>query len=119
MSRTQLPIANQSDHIVPADFAVSTATLRAVWERQQGLIYERIELIERAAMALRQDSPSQDLRAEARRAAHMLAGSLGMFGFNEASRAAQQLEAVLTGAPPRDTTVLQTLLAHLRDDLRE
>jgi hypothetical protein len=42
-----------------------------------------------------------------------------MFGFSEASRAAHMIEAELTHAPPWDATVLEALLAGLRDDLRE
>ncbi|HUN79317.1 MAG TPA: Hpt domain-containing protein [Solirubrobacteraceae bacterium] len=69
--------------------------LGAVWERQRGRIGERLASIERAVRALARDELDAETRRVAERAAHMLAGSLGTFGFAGASDAARELEREL------------------------
>lgn len=88
--------------------------LRAVWEHQQERVNERIETIERALAALASDRLDDGLRRDAERAAHMLAGSLGMFGFVRASRAARSLELELACATPERASVMSALLASVR-----
>ena len=73
----------------------ATDMLRAIWQRQRLRVSERVELIERAAGALGIGQLDASLQAEAQRAAHMLAGSLGTFGFAQASLAAHELEVEL------------------------
>jgi HPt (histidine-containing phosphotransfer) domain-containing protein len=104
--------------------------LQSVWEHQQDRVYERIELIERAIAALAKGSltaerspdtggcPGDDLHGEAIRAAHMLAGSLGMFGFTRASDAARELEVELEQPVPTRAAVLADLVAAVRSDLQ-
>ncbi len=92
--------------------------LRSIWEHQQGRINERIALIMRAIGALEQDHLDIDLRAGAQHAAHLLAGSVGIFGFLSASQAARSLEVKLAHAKPQDAPELSALLLSLRDELR-
>jgi HPt (histidine-containing phosphotransfer) domain-containing protein len=92
--------------------------LRAVWERQHGRVDERIETIERAVTVLASGSLDATLRREAERAAHMLSGSLGMFGFILAADAARRIE--LEFAHPRidRAPALSGLLARVRAGVR-
>jgi HPt (histidine-containing phosphotransfer) domain-containing protein len=99
---------------VHADDAWTLDTLVAVWERQHHRVYDRIDLIERAIAALANDSLDADLRREAERAAHMLAGSVGMFGFMDASDAAHSLESELAHPTPDRAPELSALTSRVR-----
>ncbi len=87
--------------------------LRAVWSEQRHLLAERIEVIERATSALEDDRLGEDLRAEAQSAAHMLAGSLGIFGSQTASDVARDLEVALARPAPRRARAVRGLLSRL------
>jgi HPt (histidine-containing phosphotransfer) domain-containing protein len=71
------------------------ATLQAVWSEHESIVLERIALVEAAIDALIAGRLSDYERERARRAAHMLAGSVGMFGFDRSSLAALTLETAL------------------------
>ncbi len=75
-------------------------------------------MIERAIAALANESLDADLRREAERAAHMLAGSVGMFGFLDASDAAHSLEAELAQPMSDRAPQLFALLARVRGGVR-
>jgi HPt (histidine-containing phosphotransfer) domain-containing protein len=93
--------------------------LRSVWEHQLGRVSERIDTLERAIAALSDDRLDAALHEEARRAAHMLAGSLGMFGFLRAARAAHCLELELAHPTRERAPILAALLASVRSGIRE
>src|SRR5579863_1184749 len=69
--------------------------LRAIWERRRPEVLGRVEVIERAVAALLAGELSEQLRGEAHSAAHMLAGSVGTFGYLRASQLARELESEL------------------------
>lgn len=92
--------------------------LRSVWEHQHDLVSERIGVIDRALRALASGRLDRELRTQALRAAHMLAGSLGMFGFVDAGTAAGELELELARARSEQTPGLTALLERVRDDVR-
>jgi HPt (histidine-containing phosphotransfer) domain-containing protein len=71
-------------------------------------------VIERAIAALASDRLDTDLRRDAERAAHMLAGSIGMFGFIRASKAARDLELQLAHPTPDRVPALSALLLRVR-----
>jgi hypothetical protein len=91
--------------------------LRTVWEHQRGHVYDRIDVIERAIASLARDRLDVELRSDAERAAHTLAGSIGTFGFVAASRAARELELELAN-PSRDRApTLSALLVRVRSGI--
>jgi chemotaxis protein histidine kinase CheA len=92
--------------------------LRLVWERQHDRVSERIGVVEQAVTALSGDRLDTELRADAERAAHMLAGSVGMFGFLDASDAAHELESELPQATANRTSQLSALLRRLRQGVQ-
>lgn len=98
--------------------AWTVEALRAVWERQQGRVNERIETLERAVTVLAAGGLDTDLRREAQRAAHMLAGSLGMFGFTRAARAARSLELELARSTTERAPALCALLTSVRSGVK-
>jgi HPt (histidine-containing phosphotransfer) domain-containing protein len=88
--------------------------LRAVWARQHGQVNERIGVLESALAALADDRLGADLRCAAERAAHILAGSLGMFGFMGATDAARELERELANPVPERAPELSVLLEQVQ-----
>ena len=91
--------------------------MRAVWEQHRGGILAKVGLIEQAVAALGTDRFNDEVRVEAQRSAHMLSGSLGMFGFTRASEAARELELEFAEVTRARTTTLSTLLAIVRRGL--
>lgn len=96
------------------DAAWTVHALSLVWEHQRDRVSDRIDVIERAIQALADGRLDSDLRSEAERAAHMLAGSLGMFGFISAADAARHLERELAHPPIDRAPALSVLLAKVR-----
>lgn len=91
--------------------------LRAVWNLHRASILDKVSLIERAVAVLSTAELDEQLRGEAQRSAHMLSGSLGMFGFTRASEAARELELELVQAAQERVPTLSTLVAILRRGL--
>jgi HPt (histidine-containing phosphotransfer) domain-containing protein len=100
------------------DTTWTVESLRSVWQRQQGHVSERIDLVGRAVAALEEGHLDPKLSSDATRAAHMLAGSLGMFGFLEAGEAARELEQGLADPGVDHVPELARALARLRAGVR-
>ena len=73
------------------------AAVAQVWEQGKERIVARVDVLDEAIIALLDGSLDQDLRREAEREAHKLAGSLTTFGFPEGSRLARGLEQTFQG----------------------
>jgi HPt (histidine-containing phosphotransfer) domain-containing protein len=91
----------------------TAALLAALWVRIRPLVEERLATLDQAAAAAAAGTLSDGLRAEAAGSAHKLAGSLGMYGYDEGTRIARELEVLLGGANP-DAARLSGLIAELR-----
>ncbi|HXC45301.1 MAG TPA: Hpt domain-containing protein [Solirubrobacteraceae bacterium] len=89
------------------------ATLQTVWSEHEALVLERIAMVERALGELIAGRLSEHECEQARRAAHMLAGSVGMFGFERSSRAALALERALEEHATPDAARAQWLREQL------
>jgi Hpt domain len=94
--------------------AWTSEVLHSVWARQRNRVDGLIGVIEQAVSALAESGLDTDLQADAERAAHMLAGSVGMFGFIDASVTAHELEAELAHPTPERALALSALLERLR-----
>ncbi len=106
---TRAPAAQQGQDL-------DSPMLRAVWDRNRDEVYGRVEAIDRAVLALGED----EARArDGARAAHTLAGSLGMFGFRRAESAARELEEMLGAPACADPERASAALARLRNGLAE
>lgn len=96
------------------------AAVAALWERYKGIIMSRLAVLDEARTALQQGTLQPDLRGQAREEAHKLAGSLGSFGFPEASRLAEQAEGLFKAEAPLgrpETLRLTRLLSALHRSL--
>ena len=87
--------------------------LAALWERNRPVVEERLATLERAAEAMAAGALDAPLRGEAICSSHKLAGSLGMYGYDDGTRIAREIEALLTGASPCGVR-LRGLVAELR-----
>jgi HPt (histidine-containing phosphotransfer) domain-containing protein len=91
----------------------TAALLAKLWVKIQPLVEQRLATLDQAAAAATVGTLSGDLRREAAGNAHKLAGSLGMYGYDEGTRVARELELLLGEAAP-DPARLSSLIAELR-----
>ena len=76
------------------------AEVARIWEQTKGLTLTQVALLEQTVSALRSSRLDQTAHQSAVQSAHKLAGSLGMFGFESGSQAAQQIEFLLESSWP-------------------
>ena len=69
-----------------------TSAITGIWERYKETYLARIGVLEQAIAALQQSNLTEELRQSAVREAHTLVGSLGSFGFKNASHLSRQIE---------------------------
>jgi HPt (histidine-containing phosphotransfer) domain-containing protein len=91
----------------------TAALLAALWVKIRPMVEERLATLDAAAAAAAGGVLSEAQRTEASSAAHKLAGSLGMYGFDEGTAVARKIE-VLLGEPATDSARLRELNAELR-----
>jgi diguanylate cyclase (GGDEF)-like protein len=91
--------------------------VQAIWEKHRESAFGRVGLIERAITELTVAMLDEGLRDEAQHAAHMLAGSVGTFGFTRASQAAHTLEDELAAPTQAQVPRLAELVMEVRHDL--
>lgn len=104
----------------PAEAAESNPPLimseltNEIWERVKGKYDVRIAVLEKAVTVWQEDTLSAELRQQALQEAHTLVGSLGSFGFDEASRVSREIEQTFK----TEERLNQTLYEHLSGLLR-
>jgi HPt (histidine-containing phosphotransfer) domain-containing protein len=91
----------------------TTDLLAALWLRNRPIVEQRLALLDQTAAAAAAGVLAEPLRQEAVSCAHKLAGSLGMYGFDEGTRIAREME-VLLNAGSSDGARLLTLCGELR-----
>jgi len=97
-----------------------TDAVREIWERRKADVMASVEVVEHAVAAILAHGAAGENRQAAVRAAHQLAGSVGMFGFETASEVAREIELVLESGDAHDADdakTLAVLVAALRDGL--
>jgi DNA-binding response OmpR family regulator/HPt (histidine-containing phosphotransfer) domain-containing protein len=82
-----------------------------LWNQYQGLMTERLQVLEVAKSAIQSSLFSQELHQQATQAAHKLAGVLGMFDRPEGSVLAKEIEKILQGDHPLKPSQGQNLLS--------
>ncbi|WP_146072243.1 Hpt domain-containing protein [Bryocella elongata] len=91
--------------------------MMAIWERNLPLMRERLDLLDRATLAVEEGSLAPELRSEAASTAHKLAGSLGMYGYAEGTDLARHLEHALAGPDDINAVEMHDLTKALRETL--
>jgi len=94
----------------------TAALLASLWLRNRPLVEERLATLDRAASCAAAGALEEELREEAADTAHKLAGSLGMYGYDEGTRLARQLELLLDYPTP-DPAQIRALATQLRSSL--
>jgi hypothetical protein len=90
------------------------ALLRRLWRRSLPLLMERVNVLDRAAVAAHAGTLTRDLREQASAEAHKLAGSLGMFGHADGTDVARKIELLLEAPGPPPPARLTQLVTELR-----
>jgi diguanylate cyclase (GGDEF)-like protein len=74
-----------------------TQAVDSLWVQYQELMAQRLEVLQQAAVAVHSEGLSEELRQSAERAAHKLAGVLGMFDREAGTLLAREIEQILQG----------------------
>jgi FixJ family two-component response regulator len=106
-ARLEQPLASASREETQVQQQIM-AELAEIWEHCKGTITEQVAVLEQAAMAMLEGPLDDELRRQAGREAHKLAGSVGTFGFTEGSRLAREIEHLVhAGGTLEQTHALQ------------
>lgn len=97
------------------------AGIAAIWQKSLPRVREQLAVLERAAIAMLEQSLDPALQREAEREAHKLAGSAGSFGFRESSELARELEQMLGARgqlnPKRASEIVVALYQQLDNEV--
>ncbi len=85
------------------------AAVAALWSQYRPIIAGRVTVLEQATRAALDDALSDELRQKAYGEAHKLAGSMGTFGFADASEMAREAEMMLDREAPLDAAAVACL----------
>ena len=96
--------------------ATLRAGMMAIWAKSLPHVRAQLDTLERAAMAIMDGSLDEELRRDAEREAHRLAGAAGSFGFNDASPIARELEYLFQNPKPDARRAAEIVLS-LREQL--
>jgi diguanylate cyclase (GGDEF)-like protein len=91
-------------------------SLSIIWQKYQAQYRERVEVLEAAVQAIKQENITTELQQKAVSIAHTLVGSLGSFGYTECSKICLEIESILQSPYPLDYAIgnqLDRLLAKL------
>lgn len=120
------PVTRQGDAsnavtVLEQPRAPISPSLAAIWERFKPQYKSRITVLESAIKAIVADTLTPEEGQQAKAEAHLLVGSLGSFGFAEASRLCREIEQIFrslkfTGEQVRH---LEQLIVALRQELEK
>lgn len=99
----------------------TAAGIIGIWEQVKETVDRRVTVLEQAVTLLHKNQLSDELRQQAEREAHRLAGSLGMFGSDEGSRLAQEIEPLFEQGQllsSKQMQYLSQLVTALRQELQ-
>ena len=105
----------------PTPKSTTTAAVEQAWQKYQGVMQERVAVLEKAAIAIEQGTLGSELYQTSQMTAHKLVGALGSFGFPMGSTLAQRLEKLLQITPSTNIPSMQfnQLVQQLRHEIDE
>lgn len=93
--RSHQPLKVQSLPSISSAKKTETLNLNKIWQKQKNKYFDRISIIENAIQSLKTHNFTLEIQQKALREAHTLVGSLGAFGFKEASEISREIEQLL------------------------
>jgi HPt (histidine-containing phosphotransfer) domain-containing protein len=100
----------------PAPDQIDTL-LAELWQKNLPTIRERLDLLDQFASAASTGTLAEGTRVEALGIAHKLAGSLGMYGYQQGTEVASKMERILKSPTPDTLLTLRALAVDLRKSL--
>jgi HPt (histidine-containing phosphotransfer) domain-containing protein len=100
----------------PIDHQIA-GLLAQLWQKNLPTIRERLDLLDQFGSAAVSGSIDEHTRIEALNIAHKLAGSLGMYGYEQGTQVASKMERILRSPTPETLGTLRGLAADLRRSL--
>jgi HPt (histidine-containing phosphotransfer) domain-containing protein len=91
--------------------------LTQLWKKNLPTIRQRLDLLDQFGSAAVSGTLEEQTRTEALRIAHNLAGSLGMYGYQQGTEVAAKMERILKSPTPETLVTLRSLAADLRKSL--
>jgi HPt (histidine-containing phosphotransfer) domain-containing protein len=91
--------------------------LAELWKKNLPTVYERLDLLDKFGTAAASGKLDEPTRIEALNIAHKLAGSLGMYGYQQGTEVASKMERILKSPTPETLLTLRALAADLRKSL--
>jgi len=88
-----------------------------LWQKNLPAIRERLDLLDQFGSAACSGSLEEHTRLEALNIAHKLAGSLGMYGYQQGTEVASKMERILKSPTPETLVTLRALAIDLRKSL--
>src|SRR3981189_2920483 len=88
-----------------------------LWKKNLPTIRERLDLMDQFGSAAVSGTLDEPTRIEALNIAHKLAGSLGMYGYQQGTEVASKMERILKSPTPETLVTLRDLAADLRRSL--
>jgi HPt (histidine-containing phosphotransfer) domain-containing protein len=88
-----------------------------LWQKNLPTVRERLDLLDQFGLAASTGTLPETTRVEALNIAHKLAGSLGMYGFQQGTEVACKMERILKSPTPETLATLRTLATDLRESL--
>ena len=88
-----------------------------LWQKNLPAIRERLDLLDQFGSAAVSGSLEEHTRIQALNIAHKLAGSLGMYGYQQGTEVAVKMERILKSPTPETLVTLRGLAADLRKSL--
>ncbi len=108
------------NHLSPEAKKQAKTITGNIWQRIKDKLAQRTAIIEQATNAIVNNRLEEELRQQATSEAHKLAGSLGIFNFQEGSRLAREVEEILTRGQPfsrKQKQLLSRLVKEMRREL--
>jgi HPt (histidine-containing phosphotransfer) domain-containing protein len=91
--------------------------LLQLWQKNLPTVRERLDLLDKFAATASTGTLDEPTRLEALDIAHKLAGSLGMYGYQQGTEVASKMERILKFPTPDTLSNLSTLASDLRKSL--
>ena len=91
--------------------------LAELWKKNLPTVRERLNLLDNFGAAAASGKIDEPSRLEALSIAHKLAGSLGMYGYQQGTEIASKMEHILKSPTPETLATLRSLAVELRKSL--